>query len=193
MLEILFPLAGTKADDVATDHALRVARLLDAKVHLVRVLESRRSDDRPTDPVDWQIKKGEAENLLSRVAEQLTRAGVESEQVLLRATPPSTWSTTPSSRARIWCCSRAGGGTGPWASRAASCCGAPPSPLCSPDRSRSRTSPRRPLTAGSWWRGMDRRGRSASCPGCRCCAPPTKGRGCRSFWRTWWWSPSCPG
>ncbi len=87
MLEILFPLAGTKADDVATDHALRVARLLDAKVHLVRVLESRRSDDRPTDPVDWQIKKGEAENLLSRVAEQLTRAGVESEQVLLEGDP----------------------------------------------------------------------------------------------------------
>ena len=87
MLEILFPLAGTRADDVAADHALRVAKLLNANVHLVRVLESRRTSDRPTDPVDWQIKKGEAENSLTRVAEKLSRAGVESEQVLLEGDP----------------------------------------------------------------------------------------------------------
>ena len=87
MFEVLLPLAGTPADDVATAHARRVAALLGARVHLVRVLESRRTSDRPTDPVDWQMKKGEAEASLARAAEQLGAANVESSQVLLEGDP----------------------------------------------------------------------------------------------------------
>ena len=87
MFEVLFPLTGTPADDGATAHALNVARLLGAKVHLVRVLESRRISDRPTDPVDWMMKKSEAEASLARAAEGLGDGGIETVQVLLEGDP----------------------------------------------------------------------------------------------------------
>lgn len=87
MFEILFPLTGTPVDDGATAHARNVAKLLGAKVHLVRVLESRRTSDRPTDPLDWQVKKSEAEASLARAAEQLGAAGVATTQVLLEGDP----------------------------------------------------------------------------------------------------------
>ena len=87
MFEVLFPLAGTSVDDGATVHARNVAKLLGAKVHLVRVLESRRTSDRPTDPVDWMMKKSEAEASLARAAERLSDAGVETTQVLLEGDP----------------------------------------------------------------------------------------------------------
>lgn len=87
MFEILFPLAGTPVDDSATLHARNVAKLLNAKVHLVRVLESRRSSDRPADPVDWMLKKSEAETSLARAAKRLGDAGVETTHVLLEGDP----------------------------------------------------------------------------------------------------------
>lgn len=87
MFQILFPLVGSPVDDGATTHARNLAKLLSAKVHLVRVLESRRSSDRPTDPVDWTLKRSEAEAALARAAARLGDAGVETAQTLLEGDP----------------------------------------------------------------------------------------------------------
>lgn len=87
MFEILFPLAGAAADEAALARVLAMARLLDAKVHLVRVLESRRISDRPIDPVDWHVKKQEAEAALDSAAQVLHGAGIQTEQVLLEGDP----------------------------------------------------------------------------------------------------------
>lgn len=87
MFEILFPLAGSATDERALPHALAMAQLLRANVHLVRVLESRRADDRPTDPVDWHVKRLEAEAALAASAEYLRRGGVVAAEVLLEGDP----------------------------------------------------------------------------------------------------------
>ncbi len=87
MFELLLPLTGAPADDVATAHAGRVAKLLNANVHLVRVLESRRTSDRPIDPVDWQMHRSEAEASLAQAAGRLTELGVHTVEALLEGDP----------------------------------------------------------------------------------------------------------
>jgi len=87
MFEILFPLTGSFTDASALPHALEMARVTGARVHLVRVLESRRASDRPIDPVDWHIKKLEAEGALAEAAARFAEAGVPVEEVLLEGNP----------------------------------------------------------------------------------------------------------
>lgn len=81
--ELLFPLTGTYADESALPHAIEMARLTRAKAHLVRVLDTAGEGFRPVDPVDWHVRKLEAENQLAQVAQRFHGAGVEVDEVLL--------------------------------------------------------------------------------------------------------------
>ncbi len=87
MLEILLPLTGTASDKASLPHALALAHALHARVHLVRVLENRRASDRPIDPIDWHVKKLEAEGVLAAAADRLRASGVEVEEALLEGDP----------------------------------------------------------------------------------------------------------
>lgn len=87
MFEILFPLTGSAIDEKALPHVLDMAQLFNGRVHLVRVLGSRRASDRPIDPVDWHVNKLEAEASLSRAAASLRAADVDVVETLLEGNP----------------------------------------------------------------------------------------------------------
>lgn len=87
MLDILFPLTGGDVDEQALPHVLAMAHLVRAEVHLVRVLEIRRYNDRPADPVEWHVKKSDAEAKMARLAAMLRAGGVVVTEVLLEGDP----------------------------------------------------------------------------------------------------------
>ena len=51
-------------------HAIAIARAMQAKLTLVRVLEARRAGNLPPDPVEWDMQRREARDLLTRLAEE---------------------------------------------------------------------------------------------------------------------------
>lgn len=86
MFGILVPLTGTAADEDTVPYVLETARMLDARVHLVRVLGNSDSGH-PTDPVDWHVRRLEAELALTHVATRLREGGLMVEEVLLEGNP----------------------------------------------------------------------------------------------------------
>ncbi|MBZ0228177.1 MAG: universal stress protein [Bauldia sp.] len=54
-------------------HAVAMAKAMRAELTLVRVLEARRAGDLPPDPVEWDMRRREAHDLLERVAEERCR------------------------------------------------------------------------------------------------------------------------
>lgn len=87
MYEILFPLSGTPLDDAALPHALGMAAALGARVHLVRVLESRDTGEGPVNPVDWHVKKQNAEAALERLALPFRQAEIDLREAILGGEP----------------------------------------------------------------------------------------------------------
>lgn len=88
--DVLLPLAGTAVDAAAIPHAIAMASLTDASVHLVHVLERSRGAafDPPVDPLDWHVRKLEAEAYLDRVAARFRDAGIQTDVVLLEGQVP---------------------------------------------------------------------------------------------------------
>ncbi len=60
---ILVPLDGSSYAERALSHAEEFARIFDASITLLRVLEPSPQHDKPlpVDPLNWQIRKTEAE------------------------------------------------------------------------------------------------------------------------------------
>lgn len=75
---IILPLDGSKLAECVLPHLVAISRNYEPDVQLIRVLEpfgvSARM--RMIDPVDWQIRKAEAESYLNNIAEQLKNVGL---------------------------------------------------------------------------------------------------------------------
>ena len=75
---ILLPLDGSKLAECVLPHLVAIARISEPEVQLLRILEpfGVTARMRMIDPVDWQIRKAEAESYLSVIAERLQNAGL---------------------------------------------------------------------------------------------------------------------
>lgn len=84
--EILVPLDGSRAAEASLDHARAVARPLDARLHLVRVVSSSRSDA-ARDPVAWRLERGDARSYVAETARRLRSEGFATEECVLPGRP----------------------------------------------------------------------------------------------------------
>lgn len=75
--KILAPLDGSSLACGVLPHIVALARLEDVQVGLIRVMEAPRHATAQLDPVDWQLRKAEAQAYLEEVASRLTAHGVE--------------------------------------------------------------------------------------------------------------------
>ena len=75
---ILLPLDSSKLAECVLPHLVAIAQVCEPEVQLLRVLEpfGVTARMRMIDPVDWQIRKAEAESYLSVIAEHLQNAGL---------------------------------------------------------------------------------------------------------------------
>ena len=75
---ILLPLDSSRLAECVLPHLVAIAQICDPEVQLLRVLEpfGVTARMRLIDPVDWQIRKAEAESYLSGIAERLQNAGL---------------------------------------------------------------------------------------------------------------------
>jgi nucleotide-binding universal stress UspA family protein len=75
---ILLPLDSSKLAECVLPHLVAIAHICEPEVQLLRVLEpfGVTARMRMIDPVDWQIRKAEAESYLSGIAERLQNAGL---------------------------------------------------------------------------------------------------------------------
>jgi nucleotide-binding universal stress UspA family protein len=83
---LLAPLDGSITAECTLPHLVALARLYQARVTLVRVLDFPETglDKQPTDPLQWQLYKAEAQAYLDDVAQRLrTEAVLETKPVLL--------------------------------------------------------------------------------------------------------------
>ena len=76
---ILIPLDSSKLAECVLPHLVAIARICEPEVQLLRVSEpfGVTARLRLIDPVDWQIRKAEAESYLSGVAARLQNAGLQ--------------------------------------------------------------------------------------------------------------------
>ena len=78
---ILVPLDRSALAECVLPHAVTLARVLDAPLSLLHVLSGADEPDRlrAIDPLEWQLRRAEAESYLQGVCERLQAAGVECE------------------------------------------------------------------------------------------------------------------
>ena len=86
---ILLPLDSSKLAECVLPHLVAIAQVCEAEVQLLRVLEpfGVTARMRMIDPVDWQIRKAEAESYLSDISEQLKKAGLQVSTHLYEGRP----------------------------------------------------------------------------------------------------------
>lgn len=86
---ILIPLDSSKLAESVLPHLVAVARTCKPEVHLLRVLEpfGVTARMRLIDPVDWQIRKAEAESYLTEIAEKLQDSGLRVSTELFEGRP----------------------------------------------------------------------------------------------------------
>lgn len=82
---ILIPLDGSSLAECVLPHAVAVARPSHAKIMLLRVLDPVGAATRPrsVDPLDWQIRKAEAESYLKGLASRFEAAELEVELLVI--------------------------------------------------------------------------------------------------------------
>ena len=76
---ILLPLDSSKLAECVLPHLVAIAQICEPEVQLLRVLEpfGVTARMRMIDPVDWQIRKAEAESYLAGIADRLQNAGLK--------------------------------------------------------------------------------------------------------------------
>lgn len=86
---ILVPLDSSKLAECVLPHLVAIAQVYDPEVQLLRVLEPFGATPRMrmVDPVEWQIRKAEAERYLSDIAGRLQNAGLRISTQLLEGKP----------------------------------------------------------------------------------------------------------
>ena len=86
MLEhILVPLDGSSLAECVLPHAVALAQAFEARVTLLRAVDRVGPGDlnRAVDPLNWHIRKSEAEAYLSEVSTRLQEAGLRVEKIVL--------------------------------------------------------------------------------------------------------------
>ncbi|MCB0111467.1 MAG: universal stress protein [Caldilineaceae bacterium] len=86
--KILAPLDGSALADVVLPHIIALTRINGTKVTLLHVLETQRtqagqSGPAQVDPVEWNLRKAEAEGYLEETAERIRACDVPTEQIVL--------------------------------------------------------------------------------------------------------------
>lgn len=86
---ILVPLDGSKLAECVLPHLVAIAKICEPEVQLIRVLDpvGVAARTRMIDPVDWQIRKAEAESYLSGIADPLQNAGLQISTHLYEGRP----------------------------------------------------------------------------------------------------------
>ena len=86
---ILVPLDSSKLAECVLPHLTAISRACEPEVRLLRVLEpfGATARMRMIDPVDWQIRKAEAESYLQDITEQLRKAGLQVTAELYEGRP----------------------------------------------------------------------------------------------------------
>ena len=87
--DVLVPLDGSPLAECVLPHAVTLSRLFDARITLLRVLETLRPSNRNTyvDPLDWHIRKAEATAYLQDASARLGELGIETKTALLEGQP----------------------------------------------------------------------------------------------------------
>lgn len=88
--KIVLPLDGSRLAETAFPHALRCARATNSLIMLVHALPTsanNQSDVPTSDPVDWRLRKMEAEMYLKDVAMLFSGVGVKVDTALLEGDP----------------------------------------------------------------------------------------------------------
>jgi nucleotide-binding universal stress UspA family protein len=82
---ILVPLDGSVLAECVLPHVAALARVYDSELFLLRVQDSSGSitRPRPVDPLDWQIRKAEAETYLQEIAGRLKNLGLNVQYDIL--------------------------------------------------------------------------------------------------------------
>jgi len=86
---ILVPLDGSLLAECVLPHAVTLAQVFDTRLTLLRVVERDRATGlkRVIDPLQWQIRKVEAEAYLDKLVARLNRVGLQAEKVILEGLP----------------------------------------------------------------------------------------------------------
>lgn len=79
--KILLPLDGSELADCVLPHTAAIALAMQAKVSFLHVLET--DKDHPASPLDWQLRKMEAQMHLQEVEASWQQLGLASEAILL--------------------------------------------------------------------------------------------------------------
>lgn len=82
---ILLPMDGSPVAECVMPHTVAVGRTFESQVTLVRVMDSPHQADwrRAVDPLNWQIKKAEAEGYLDDLTLRLQTAGLRTDKQIL--------------------------------------------------------------------------------------------------------------
>lgn len=82
---ILVPLDGSSVAECVLSHVAMVAQACQARVTLLKVLEHNHSqrNNRPVDPLDWEMKRSEAQSYLAGIEERLRRLDIPVEPVVV--------------------------------------------------------------------------------------------------------------
>jgi len=84
--EVLVPLDGSRAAESALRHARALARPLDARLHLIRVVCSSEPGGE-SDPVRWRLERADAREYLRETARRLEDDGFEVQRSVLAGGP----------------------------------------------------------------------------------------------------------
>ncbi len=86
---ILIPLDGSALAECVLPHVLAIAQAVEARVTLLHVLElpHAKADKQAVDPLEWHLRKQEAEEYLARLAAQLSGNGLTVSDVILEGPP----------------------------------------------------------------------------------------------------------
>jgi nucleotide-binding universal stress UspA family protein len=78
---ILIPLDGSSLAECVLPYLVAICGNFDSEINLLRVLDPLSAATRPrvVDPLNWQIRKAEAESYLMEIAAQLSVAGIKSK------------------------------------------------------------------------------------------------------------------
>jgi nucleotide-binding universal stress UspA family protein len=86
---ILVPLDGSAVAECVLPHALSIALSTDSHITLLHVLEFPRAnvDSQPVDPLDWHLRKHEAEQYLEKIAAKLRTRGLRVTPLITEGSP----------------------------------------------------------------------------------------------------------
>lgn len=86
---ILIPLDGSALAECVLPHALAIGRAFGAQLTLLQVLEPAHNfgSEQPVDPLDWHLKRQEAEEYLGRLASQLRGKNLKVQEAIMEGSP----------------------------------------------------------------------------------------------------------